>query len=103
MTEEIVVPDKLVHLDAHRNPAARKTIESRRQTVSEDQMQEPVIQISEIELEEFLQATPATTMLETAAKAKYLIQLFSASDGAHSPQRQALIDSTLHEIDKFFD
>ena len=93
MTEEIFIADKLVSLDKHRD------IKSLNNILAPD----GVIRIHQDELEDVLQTTPATTLLETAAKAKYLIQLFSTTAEASDPRRQALIESTLNEIDKFFD
>ncbi len=103
MTEDILTADKLVSLDMRRDVRSRRLTENRRQVLNDVQTQDSVIRIHPDELEEFLQASPATTLLETAAKAKYLIQLFSTTAEASDPRRQALIDSTLDEIDKFFD
>ncbi len=103
MTEEIFIADKLVSLDKHRDIKSRRLTENRRQSLNDTQSQEGVIRIHKDELEDVLQSTPATTLLETAAKAKYLIQLFSTTAEARDPRRQALIQGTLDEIDKFFD
>ncbi len=103
MTEDIVVADKLISLDSHRDSKSRRLTENRRQVLNDKQIHDGVIRIHADELEELLERSPATTLLETAAKAKYLLQIFSTTAEASTPRRQALIDSTLDEINKFFD
>ncbi|MEQ9564863.1 MAG: hypothetical protein RLN85_03435, partial [Pseudomonadales bacterium] len=100
--EDIFMADKLVSLDKHRDIKSRRLTENRRQALNDIHTQDGVIKIHTDELENVLQSTPATTLLETAAKAKYLIQLFSTTAEARDPRRQDLIKSTLNEIDQFF-
>ena len=90
--------DEPVELDSHRGMnAQRHTVVRRRlQEVKADQA---AIRIRKDDLEMHLHASPATTLLEIAAKAKYLLQLFASTAEAKHPRRQDLIASSLKEID----
>ncbi|MSO98814.1 MAG: hypothetical protein EXR11_11455 [Rhodospirillaceae bacterium] len=74
-----------------------------RRRLQEVQADRQRLEIRQEEFESFLQLAPATTLLETAAKAKYLIQIFAGTAEAQHPRRQDLIKSSLKELDKFFD
>ena len=50
------------------------------------------------ELEKFLVAAPASTWLEAADKARYLIGLFATTSIAQDPRRRRLIASVLDDF-----
>ena len=93
---------KPVDLDAHRGMAAQKDTETRRD-LREVQVDQAALQARQEELETFLLAAPATTWLEAAAKARYLIELFAATPDAQDPRRKKLIASALEDLARLSD
>lgn len=91
--------DNPVDLDAHRGFASMKATEVRRQRLYEFQVDQKELQSRQQQLEKSL-SQPAEGWLEAAAKAQYLIRLFSATTDAQEPQRKALIDQTLDDLAK---
>ena len=53
------------------------------------------------ELQNFLEAAPATTRAEAAACARYLLQLFAATPEAQDPRRNRLIARALDDLTRF--
>ena len=92
--------DEPVELDDHRGMAAQKDTDTRRdlQAVQADQA---ALRDRREELEYFLFAGAATSWGETAAKARYLLELFAASPDAQDPRRRRLIVSTLDYLERF--
>ncbi len=85
-----------INLDAWRDPETLRKIKSRRIAANK----EPgVLRICTDEIESLLLNTTAVSTLETLVKAKYLIQIFSATKECEHPTRQALADMTVREID----
>jgi hypothetical protein len=93
MTEEPV------DLDAHRDLAAMKATEERRHRLYEFQADQEALRHRQEELEKAL-ATPAESWPEAAAKAQYLIQLFSGTVEAQDPHRKGLIAQTLEDLSR---
>ncbi|MPZ10238.1 MAG: hypothetical protein GEU89_08485 [Kiloniellaceae bacterium] len=91
--------DEPVDLDAHRDLAALKATEVRRQRLYEFQVDQEALRHRQEELEKAL-ATPAESWPEAAAKAQYLIQLFSATVEAQDPNRKELIAQTLDDLSR---
>jgi hypothetical protein len=91
-----------IQLDPRRGLAAqRDTLQRRRRhDVAADQA---ALKLRHDELEKFLLRAPASSLLEVAAKAKYLIQLFASTAEAQQPHRQALIAASLNELNALFD
>jgi hypothetical protein len=94
--------EKPVDLDTRRGMVGRRDVELRRK-LRGVQAQQHAMHIREEEFEIFLQGAPATTLLEAAARAKYLIQLFAETKEARGSRRQDLITTSLEEIDRFFE
>lgn len=90
-----------ITLDARRAAAELRNIAARRR-LKQAKDDQAAIKIDEEDVEALLKASPAATLLEAAAKAKYLIQLFAQTSEAHQPGRQALIADSLNEIDRLF-
>src|SRR5436305_14702880 len=82
--------DGPVELDLHRGMAAQKATELRRMLKEVEADQHALRQRRE-ELEKHLFAGPSSSLFEVAAKARYLLQLFSATQDAADPRRQELI------------
>lgn len=92
--------DDPVDLDERRGMAAQKATELRREKLQEFQLQQMALSRRQQELEAMLQAAPAETWQEVAAKAQYLIQLFAASPDGQDPRRKALIAQTLDDLNR---
>jgi len=89
--------DKTIDLDQHRGMAAQKATELRR-LVADVEANEQALRIRQDELESQLVAAPAANWHEAAEKARYLLNLFSASLAAHDPRRQTLIAAVLADF-----
>ncbi len=95
--------DDPVDLDEHRGMAAQKETEIRRQRIQKFQADQADLRRSQEELEKLLLATPAETWPEAAAKAQYLIQLYSETPGAQDPRRKELIAHALDDLTRLCD
>jgi len=89
--------DNPVDLDQHRGMAAQKSTEIRRR-LKEVQAGQAAARERQEEFEKFFLAAPATTIHEVAEKARYLLQLYAASQEASDPRRQKLIASVLEDM-----
>lgn len=89
--------DKTIDLDRHRGMAAQKATELRR-LLSEVETNQKVLRLRQEELEAHLLASPAANWHEAAEKARYLLNLFSASLTAQDPRRQKLIATVLADF-----
>lgn len=89
----------LVDLDEHRDVVRQRAIENRRllNGVLIDQSR---LRERQDEIENDLILTPATTLAETADKARYLIQLFAASPEAQIGNRRALVKQVIDELSR---
>jgi hypothetical protein len=92
--------DKPVELDAHRGMAAQKSTETRRR-LREVQADRLASRHRQEEFERYAVATPATSWLAVAERARYLIQLFAATPEAQHPRRQELIAAVLDDLARF--
>jgi hypothetical protein len=95
-----VVTDEPVNLDGHRGMAAQRDTEIRRD-LYEVQADQAALRGRQEELENFLDAAPATTRAEAAACARYLLQLFATTPEAQDPRRQRLIARALDDLAQF--
>jgi hypothetical protein len=89
--------DKPIELDEHRGMNAQHDTEIRRR-LREVQADQAALKERQEELEKFLIAAPAKTLVEAAEKARYLIQLFAGTVDARDPRRQKLIANVLDEL-----
>ena len=89
--------DKTIDLDRHRGMAAQKATELRR-LLSEVETNQKALRLRQEELEAHLLASPAANWHEAAEKARYLLNLFSASLTAQDPRRQKLIATVLADF-----
>ena len=94
--------DKTVDLDQHRGMAAQKATKVRR-LLADVEANEKELRVRQEELESHLLAAPATTWPEAAEKARYLLNLFSATLAAEDPRRQKLIASVLADFERLLD
>ena len=90
--------DGPVDLDEYRSMIAQEATELRRQRFHEFQADQAALQRSQEELESLLLSAPAETWPEAAARAQYLIQLFSTTQEAQDPQRKELIALALDDL-----
>jgi hypothetical protein len=86
-----------ITLDGRRGMAAQKATEIRR-LLAEVEANEQSLRVRQEELEAQLVAVPATTWLEAAQKARYLLNLFASTAAAQDPRRKVLIQ---HVLDDF--
>ena len=94
----MTVTDDPVELDEHRGMAAQMATQVRRQRLDKFQAEQRALQRSQEELERLLLNSPADTWPEAAARAQYLIQLYSATLEGQDPRRKALISETLNDL-----
>ena len=74
-------------LDEHRGMAAQQATEIRRR-LAEVEADQAALRERRTELEKFLLAAPASTWLEAAEKARYLIGLFATTSMTQDPRRR---------------
>jgi hypothetical protein len=91
------VTDKTIDLDRHRGMAAQKATELRR-LLAEVETDQHALRLRQEELESHLLSSPAANWHEAAEKARYLLNLFSASLPAQDPRRQTLIAAVLADF-----
>lgn len=84
-------------LDEHRGMAAQQDTELRRR-LAEVEADQAALRARRTELEKFLLTAPASTWLEAAEKARYLIGLLATTSLARDPRRQKLIASVLDDF-----
>jgi hypothetical protein len=93
----IAMTDKTIDLDERRGMAAQKATDLRR-LLAEVEANERALRQRQDELESHLVAAPATSWHEAAEKARYLLNLFSATPAAQDPRRQKLIAAVLDDF-----
>ena len=86
-------------LDEHRGVAAQQATEIRRR-LAEVEADQAALRERRTELEKFLLAAPASTWLEAADKARYLIGLFATTSIAQDPRRRKLIAGVLDDFSR---
>lgn len=86
-------------LDEHRGMAAQQATEIRRR-LAEVEADQTALRERRTDLEKFLLAAPASTWLEAADKARYLIGLLATTSLARDPRRQKLIASVLDDFSR---
>jgi hypothetical protein len=84
-------------LDEHRGMAAQQATEIRRR-LAEVEADQASLRERRTELEKFLVAAQASTWLEAADKARYLIGLFATTSIAQDPRRRKLIAGVLDDF-----
>jgi hypothetical protein len=84
-------------LDEHRGMAAQQATEIRRR-LAEVEVDQAALRERRTELEKFLLVAPASTWLEAAEKARYLIGLLAQTSIARDPRRQKLIANVLDDF-----
>jgi hypothetical protein len=84
-------------LDEHREVAAQQSTEIRRR-LAEIEADQAALRDRRTELEKFLVAAPASTWIEAAEKARYLIGLLAQTSIARDPRRQKLIAGVLDDL-----
>jgi hypothetical protein len=89
--------DKPIDLDQHRGMSAQKATGLRR-LLAEVESNERTLRMRQDELETQLLAAPAANWHDASEKARYLLNLFSATLGAQDPRRQKLIAAVLADF-----
>jgi len=89
--------DRTIDLDLHRGMAAQKATELRR-LLADVETDQNALRVRQEELESHLLASPAANWHEAAEKARYLLNLFSASVTSQDPRRQKLIAAVLADF-----
>jgi len=89
--------DKPIDLDQHRGMSAQKATGLRR-LLAEVEANERTLRLRQDELETQLLSAPAANWHDAAEKARYLLNLFSATLGAQDPRRQKLIAAVLADF-----
>ena len=89
--------DDPVELDSRRGMAAQKATHIRRM-LAEAEVNAKALREGQQALEEQLLTTPATSWPEAAAKARYVLNLYSASLGAQDSRHRDLITIVLDDF-----
>lgn len=97
MTRSPPVSSNPVDLDTRRGMAAQKATGLRR-LLAEVEANEQLVRDRQLELESHLVAVPATSWDEAAAKARYVLNLYSASLSAHNTQQRELVAAVLADF-----
>lgn len=94
--------DPPIELDAHRGMEAQKSTDIRRH-LQEVQADQAAVRRRQEDFENILVKGPATTWLEAAVKARYLIGILAASSEGLDPRRRKLIASVLEDLQRLCD
>ena len=86
-----------VDLDTRRGMAAQKATDMRR-LLAEVEANEQLLRDRQGELESNLLAVPATSWVEAAAKARYVMNLYSAGLSADDSQKRDLVAAVLADF-----
>jgi len=97
MTRSPPVSNDPVDLDTRRGMAAQKATHLRR-LLGEVEANEKLARDRQLELESHLVAIPATSWEEAAAKARYVLNLYSAGLSAHNTQQRELVAAVLADF-----
>src|SRR5215208_3420123 len=91
--------DEPVLLDQRRGMAAQKATEDRRHLagIEADQC---ALRDRQEELERYMLASPATTWVDAAEKARYLLELFADTSVGRDPRRKRIIAGVLQDFDR---
>ena len=89
--------DEPIDLDQRRGMSAQKATGLRRM-LAEVEANEKTLRLRQDELETQLLAAPAANWHDAAEKARYLLNLFSATLGAQDPRRQKLVAAVLADF-----
>jgi hypothetical protein len=92
-----IMTDQPITLDGRRGMAAQKATEIRR-LLAEVEANEQSLRVRQEELETQLVTVPATTWLEAAQKARYLLGLLATTAVAQDPRRKMLIENVLEDF-----
>jgi len=95
--------DDPVDLDLHRGMNALKETEIRRERIHQFRAEQVAFLRRQEDLERLLLTAPAETWPEAAAKAQYLIELYSATSEGQDPRRKELIANTLNDLTRLCD
>lgn len=90
--------DEPVDLDDHRDVVSQQATIDRRKHLRDFQIEQQALQRRQKELEKLMLAESSENWPAAAAKAEYLIRLFSDTPQAAEPRRQELIDQVLEEF-----
>jgi len=91
--------DEPVNHDSQRGMAEQRATEIRRLR-AEIESNEESLRARKAEIEAQLLATPSSSWLEAADKARYLLKIFAASPGGLDPRRQKLINAVLDDFER---
>jgi len=91
--------EKTIDLDQHRGMAAQKATDLRR-LLADVEANERSLRLRQDELESHLIAAPAANWPEAAEKARYLLNLFSATLTSQDPRRKKLIAAVLADFER---
>ncbi len=91
--------EKTIELDGHRGMSAQKATNLRR-LMADVEANEKELRLRQDELEAHLLAAPAANWHEAADKARYLLNLFTATSAAQDPRRQKLIAAVLADFSR---
>jgi hypothetical protein len=91
--------DQTIQLDQHRGMSAQKATELRR-LLADVAADEQALRERQLKLETQLLAAPASTWVEAADKARYLLGLFVFTAAGRDPRRRKLIANVLEDFQR---
>jgi hypothetical protein len=89
--------DNPIDLDKRRGMAAQKATDIRR-VLAEVEANAKILRDRRQELEAQLLANPAASWPEAAVKARYVLNLYASTLGAHDTQHRKLVDDILADF-----
>ncbi len=91
--------EKPTDLDSHRNEAGQKIVNLRRAQLEKNQAVHGSQAAKPEDIEQSFLDAPARSWSDVAAKAKYLLEIFSTTPEAGQPRRKKLVAQVLNELD----
>jgi hypothetical protein len=91
--------DEPVELDSHRGMAAQKATGLRR-LLADAEAHAAILRNQTLQIETQLLEVPAVSWPDVAAKARYILNLYSASLGAQDTHHRDLVASVLRDFDR---
>jgi hypothetical protein len=88
-----------VVLDERRGMQAQKATEIRRH-LADIEADQRALRTRQEDLEKFLLASPATTWIEAAEKARYLLTVLAATSAGRDPRRRKIIAGLLDDFER---
>jgi hypothetical protein len=92
--------ESAVELDEHRGMRAQRDTDARRQQSAAVRADQQALGEGQASLAKFLSSGPASTWVEAAEKATYVLHLFAATGEARDPRYKQLIEDVVEDLQR---